>query len=264
EKIKFLYEKFPNIRNKTSGDVIKIYTNDFEEYRSLIQAMVADKEFELYVINPKLDKPIKVVIKGLPISSKIEDIKNDLEEEGYVIESCTQLISKRTTNPLPFFQVILPRNDSNKRIFALTHLYYLQVKVEGYLVRGINQCFNCNNFFHTSENCHLKPRCLKTAKNTPRKTAKSKKGKKTLFVLTARSTVTRHVIQNVPNSLSQRKVPLLLTQSETKISPVTEIERKLPWLILLVEKPQIKPLSITRKKKIALVDSLVKRIMPPT
>ncbi|GFT39570.1 hypothetical protein TNCV_1862031 [Trichonephila clavipes] len=104
EQIKFLYEKFPNIRNKTSGDVIKIYTNDFEEYRSLIQAMVADKEFELYVINPKLDKPIKVVIKGLPISSKIEDIKNDLEEEGYVIESCTQLISKRTTNPLPFFQ----------------------------------------------------------------------------------------------------------------------------------------------------------------
>ncbi|GFT98585.1 uncharacterized protein TNCV_2820911 [Trichonephila clavipes] len=40
----------------------------------------------------------------------------------------------------------------------------MQVRVEGYFIRGITQCFNCNNFFHTAENCHLKPRCLKCGK----------------------------------------------------------------------------------------------------
>ncbi|GFW71956.1 hypothetical protein TNCV_4788451 [Trichonephila clavipes] len=146
EQIKFLYEKFPNIRNETSGDFINIYTNDFEEYRSLIHAMAENEEFEHYIINSELVKPIKDVIKGLAIFSEIEDIKNDFEE-GYSIESCTPLISKRTKNSLPLFQVILPRNDSNKSTFDLIHLGYLQVKVEGYLVRGITKCFNCITFF---------------------------------------------------------------------------------------------------------------------
>ncbi|GFW66380.1 uncharacterized protein TNCV_3433421 [Trichonephila clavipes] len=32
---------------------------------------------------------------------------------------------------------------------------------------GITQCFNCNNFFHTAKNCHLKPRPLKCGKEHP-------------------------------------------------------------------------------------------------
>ncbi|GFS65151.1 uncharacterized protein TNCV_204471 [Trichonephila clavipes] len=43
----------------------------------------------------------------------------------------------------------------------------MQVKIKGYLIRGITQCFNCINFFHTAENCHLKPRCLKSLKEHP-------------------------------------------------------------------------------------------------
>ncbi|GFU00322.1 nucleic-acid-binding protein from transposon X-element [Trichonephila clavipes] len=124
-----------------------MFTNDHDEYRSLIQFLKTDIEFEFYVIDNKKEKPIKAVIKGLPSSSKITDITNDLADEGYQIESCTQLISKRTKNSLPFFLVILPRNAHNSKIFDLTYLGYLQVKVEGYLVRGITQCFNCNNFF---------------------------------------------------------------------------------------------------------------------
>ncbi|GFV21362.1 uncharacterized protein TNCV_2371191 [Trichonephila clavipes] len=81
EQIKFLYDKLPHIRNKSPGDLIKIYAKEFEEYRSLIHAMAEDKKFEQYFINRKLDKPIKVVIKGLPISSKIEGIKNNLKKK---------------------------------------------------------------------------------------------------------------------------------------------------------------------------------------
>ncbi|GFT68228.1 uncharacterized protein TNCV_4092701 [Trichonephila clavipes] len=69
----------------------------------------SDKDFEFYILKRQKDKPIKAVIKGLPNSSKINDITNDLK-----------------------------------------------VKVEGYLVRGITQCFNCNNFYHKAANCVLK------------------------------------------------------------------------------------------------------------
>ncbi|GFU89398.1 uncharacterized protein TNCV_1783801 [Trichonephila clavipes] len=35
------------------------------------------------------------------------------------------------------------------------------IRVEPYEGRGITQCFTCNNFNHTSENCYITPRCLK-------------------------------------------------------------------------------------------------------
>ncbi|GFW88428.1 nucleic-acid-binding protein from transposon X-element [Trichonephila clavipes] len=72
-----------------------------------------------------------------------------------------------TKTVLPFFQNTLPRNANNQKIFDLKTVGYIQVKIEGYLIRGITQCFNCNNFFHTVENCHLKPRCLKCGKEHP-------------------------------------------------------------------------------------------------
>ncbi|GFU80691.1 hypothetical protein TNCV_514181 [Trichonephila clavipes] len=80
-----------------------MFTNDPEEYRALIHFLKSDKEFEFYVIDRKKIKPIKAVIKGLPSSSKINGITNDLAEVGFQIESGTQLTSKRTKKIPPLF-----------------------------------------------------------------------------------------------------------------------------------------------------------------
>ncbi|GFV72629.1 uncharacterized protein TNCV_2602361 [Trichonephila clavipes] len=103
EQIKRINEKSPNIRNRTVNDVVKMFTNDHEEYRNLIHFLESDKDFEFYIIKRNIDKPIKAVIKGLPSSSKIEDITKDLADEGFIIDSCTQLISKRTKKRTPLF-----------------------------------------------------------------------------------------------------------------------------------------------------------------
>ncbi|GFU35492.1 uncharacterized protein TNCV_564031 [Trichonephila clavipes] len=118
EQIKCMSEKFPNLRNRIVNDVVKMFFTDHEEYRNLIHFLESDKEFEFYILKRQKDKPIKAVFKGLPNSSKINDITNDLK-----------------------------------------------VKVEVYLVRGITQCFNCNNFYHTAANCFTRPRCLKCGKD---------------------------------------------------------------------------------------------------
>ncbi|GFT55894.1 nucleic-acid-binding protein from transposon X-element [Trichonephila clavipes] len=266
EQIKRINEKFPNIRNRTVNDVVKMFTNDHEEYRNLIHFLESDKNFEFYIIKRNIDKPIKAVIKGLPNSSKIEDKTKDLADEGFVIDSCTQLISKRTKkeHTLPYFLVILPRNDKNSKIFDLAHLSYLQVKVEGYLVRGITQCFNCNNFFHTAANCFMKPRCLKCGKEHATKNCHIKERiTNPLFVLTARTSVTWHVIQNAPNSPSLRKEPLLQTQLKRKISSVNGLKREFPSLTLLVGKSPAKPYPkiIIIKRKTLHVNSLAKIII---
>ncbi|GFV84135.1 uncharacterized protein TNCV_3037971 [Trichonephila clavipes] len=157
-------KKFPDITNKLPGEFIKLITNDIEEYHALTNFLEEDKDFEFFSLKPKPIKPIKIVIKGLPIFTKTHEIQSDLEEAGFTIENVSQLISKKTKTALPFFQVTLPRNANNQNIFDLKTVGYMQVKIVGYLIRGITQCFNCNNFFYTAENCHLKPRCLKCGK----------------------------------------------------------------------------------------------------
>ncbi|GFS79064.1 uncharacterized protein TNCV_1194381 [Trichonephila clavipes] len=37
----------------------------------------------------------------------------------------------------------------------------MNVTVDGYDGKGITQCYSCNRFHHTAENCHITPRCLK-------------------------------------------------------------------------------------------------------
>ncbi|GFW94186.1 transposable element Tcb1 transposase [Trichonephila clavipes] len=60
---------------------------------------------------------------------------------------------------------------------------------EGYIRNGgkevklFTQCFNCNNFFHTAQNCHLKPRCLKCRKEHPTRQCSIKERQETPFCI---------------------------------------------------------------------------------
>ncbi|GFU29158.1 uncharacterized protein TNCV_4837491 [Trichonephila clavipes] len=108
-----------------------------KNFRNQIKSIYQKFQKLLTKHQPKLDKPIKVVIKGLPIYTKTQEIHSDLEEEGFTVEKVSQLISKKHRGPLPFFLITLPRNASNSKIFDIKTLGYLQVRVEGFLVRGI-------------------------------------------------------------------------------------------------------------------------------
>ncbi|GFU00277.1 uncharacterized protein TNCV_4258461 [Trichonephila clavipes] len=165
DQIKMINETFPDIQIKTAGDYFKLFPNNVNQSRSLTQFLESDKQYQFYIIPLIENKPLKVVIKGLPRVTLPEEITIDLEELGFTVTSCTQLISKRTKLELPFFLVTLPRNEFNATIRELTHLHYLKISVEGYSIRGVTQCYKCNNFYHTAANCFMQPRCIKCGKD---------------------------------------------------------------------------------------------------
>ncbi|GFS92605.1 nucleic-acid-binding protein from transposon X-element [Trichonephila clavipes] len=151
---------YPHLRLKTTGEHIKLYSNTTEQNRIVRQTLI-QLGYRFYVITPKNERPIKVVIKGFPKKANPEDIKKDLEKEGFEPERVTQLVGRRTKQLLPIFQVTLPRTIENLKIFDLKTLAHLNITVDGYNGRGVTQCFSCNNFHHNADNCYLKPRCLK-------------------------------------------------------------------------------------------------------
>ncbi|GFT87216.1 nucleic-acid-binding protein from transposon X-element [Trichonephila clavipes] len=157
-------KEFPKIRSRLTGEFLKLYTDSAEERRMVVQ-LLKKLKFQFYTIKAKAERPIKVVIKGLPRNTNPEEIKQDLEQLGYTPERVNQLIGRKNKRPLPIFLITLPRNLDNLKIFDLKTLSYLSIRVEGYDGKGVTQCYTCNNFNHSSENCHLNPRCLKCGDN---------------------------------------------------------------------------------------------------
>ncbi|GFS98731.1 PRE_C2HC domain-containing protein [Trichonephila clavipes] len=124
-------KEFLKIRSRLTGEFLKLYTDSAEERRMAVQLLKRLK-FQFYTIKSKAERPIKVVIKGLPRNTNPEEIKQDLELLGYTPERVNQLIGRKTKRPLSIFLITLPRNLDNLKIFDLKTLSYLSIRVEGY------------------------------------------------------------------------------------------------------------------------------------
>ncbi|GFV51254.1 hypothetical protein TNCV_3726571, partial [Trichonephila clavipes] len=70
---------YPHLRLKTTGEYIKLYSNTTEQSRIVRQTLI-QLGYRFYVITPKNERPIKVVIKVFPKKANPEDIKKDLKE----------------------------------------------------------------------------------------------------------------------------------------------------------------------------------------
>ncbi|GFY08293.1 PRE_C2HC domain-containing protein [Trichonephila clavipes] len=117
---------------------------------------------QFYVIDPPDSRPLKVVIKGLPISTEINEIQDDLTSQGFSVEKVAQLTRSKTKAPLPIFMVELEKKPNSLDIFKLKKCCYLAVQVDAFNRRPkVSQCYNCNLFNHSSKNCFMHTRCLK-------------------------------------------------------------------------------------------------------
>ncbi|GFU14815.1 nucleic-acid-binding protein from transposon X-element [Trichonephila clavipes] len=124
EQMKVINNFMPKIRSKMTGEYFKLYCDTHDQYHELL-TFLEKIQYQFYSIKLKSERPIKVVIKGLPKKAKPEDIHNDLIDLGFTVDRVSQLT------------------------------------VEGYDSKGVTQCYKCQQFNHTASNCHIKPKCLK-------------------------------------------------------------------------------------------------------
>ncbi|GFY62447.1 hypothetical protein TNIN_146041 [Trichonephila inaurata madagascariensis] len=83
--MKLLTTKMPYIRSKKTGQYIKLYTDTFDQ-RHKLNTLLENAKFPHYTITPKTQRPIKVVIKGLPHDASTTGITNDLIDLGFTVD----------------------------------------------------------------------------------------------------------------------------------------------------------------------------------
>ncbi|UYV66797.1 hypothetical protein LAZ67_4002878, partial [Cordylochernes scorpioides] len=132
---------------------------DFKKIREYVRLNNGGYSYKL-----QEEKPLKVVIKGVSTSFKIEDIAVELSHLGFKEASVKRLHRQSSKQAMNIVLVELPKYDSNKNIYNLTDLLYQKVVVESFRSpKKVTQCFNCQGFGHGQLNCFLKPKCVKCA-----------------------------------------------------------------------------------------------------
>ncbi|GFU97091.1 nucleic-acid-binding protein from transposon X-element [Trichonephila clavipes] len=155
----------PTLISKLTGKFLRITVQSDGEYRKLAQFLRHEGvEYKSFML--KSDRPIKLLIRGLPTSTKVEEIRVEIEREGFQIHKISRLQKFKTKAPMPLIYLQLVNDAKADTIFQFTEMFRTQISFERYdnsRNKRPNQCWRCQGFFHSSEVCHLPIKCRKFA-----------------------------------------------------------------------------------------------------
>lgn len=151
--------------NRISDTKVQASTPD--AFREIIKYLEACKA-EFHTYQPKEDRAFRVVIRNLHPSTPPEDIKEELEEFGFIVRNIYNIKSNRTREgqtiqtALPLFYVDLEPATNVKDIYNITALCYTKIRVESPRPkRELVQCIKCQQYGHTQAYCNYSSRCVK-------------------------------------------------------------------------------------------------------
>jgi PAX-interacting protein 1 len=147
-----------------SGNFIKVYADNLDNFKIILN-FVKINNIMAFNNNPKLERPLKIVVCGIPSDIPCSEVHADLTERGFQINKCVQLKNYVTKKYYNKFLCHLAPNPMNNEIYNIKELLGFQCNVETYIFKGTKQCYRCLNFNHSSENCSLPFRCLKCGEN---------------------------------------------------------------------------------------------------
>ncbi|GFQ69702.1 uncharacterized protein TNCT_140391 [Trichonephila clavata] len=117
-----LHRTHPTATNSYFNGYIKIQAETPDHHREITNYLTTQK-VEYFVTDPIANRPLKLVIKGLPADTKIEDIKADLISKGIKIDKVAQLKRFSDKTPLPIFMIEVVR-DENVEDIHMASIYY--------------------------------------------------------------------------------------------------------------------------------------------
>ncbi|GFQ92582.1 uncharacterized protein TNCT_495411 [Trichonephila clavata] len=122
-------QKYPAKVNKATGDWIKIQCATSDDHREITNSLV-EKKIEHWVVDPIANRHIKVVIKGLPASTTVDEIEHDLKEKRVAVEKIAQLCKFKTQAPLHIFMVEVKRVENATDIYDIKVVCFINVTID--------------------------------------------------------------------------------------------------------------------------------------
>lgn len=151
------------------GNVFETKIVTYKEilYKKVVEVFNTENR-KYYTYQLKSSKGLVVVVKGLDSSVPTDEIKDELEKEGFEVKSITNLPNKDKV-PQPLFKIeltyessLIKKKGSTHPIYDLRFLCHRRIRVEEpYKRKEPPQCQNCQEFGHTKTYCKLPSVCVR-------------------------------------------------------------------------------------------------------
>lgn len=133
-----------------------------------ITKVLLDKNIDHHSYKLPEDKPLRVVLRGIPEQITSQEI-SDVLGLSYPVISVHRMRSGPQRKEIPLMLVNLTKNETSKKIFTeLTTILHLKIIVEPQRRRlSTGQCHRCQTHGHSSSCCNATPRCVKCGQDHP-------------------------------------------------------------------------------------------------
>ncbi|GBN05667.1 hypothetical protein AVEN_13951-1 [Araneus ventricosus] len=121
-------QQYPKTENRLRRGFIGIKV-DTEENRQKIIIFRKEKRLEFVLSEVQEDRPVKVVVRDLPIDIEITEIIQSLEEKGYKIGRVSQMQNFKEKKPLPLNLIDVKKHGNYTNIYNEKQICYYKVKV---------------------------------------------------------------------------------------------------------------------------------------
>lgn len=136
----------------------KIFTHTNDDYDKLILNLKSQNT-QFFTLTKHKNKVKKIVLKAPP-SWEVDQIKNNITDTGNKVIDIKSLKGKQNLGRS--FLVTVPQEQKINEIKTIKIMDHCKVQWEPYFKkRNYTQCYRCQRFGHSSNNCNLTPRCLK-------------------------------------------------------------------------------------------------------
>lgn len=127
------------------------HSNVVEDYEK-IQNFLIDSKVEFYGSQLKYERPRKNLIKDIPMSNPIEDIKTD---SLFIQLDNSKILRLNSTS---IYRINIFLSDNMTIIFAIKHFLGFLVSVKNYKFNGV-KWYNCQKCNYTSAMCRYNSVC---------------------------------------------------------------------------------------------------------
>nr|CAH7723734.1 unnamed protein product [Callosobruchus chinensis] len=141
---------------------IKIQLDTKDEYRQARRTL-EEQGVEHHTYSLHEDKPLSVVIRGIPRVSGEDEVKADLQEKGFHPIKVSRMTSRRSRKAIPLVKVDLPKEELE--VYKVQDCCQMKVTVEALRRKiGPGQCYRCQQFGHSQLCCRGAVRCVRCAR----------------------------------------------------------------------------------------------------
>lgn len=145
-----------------NNEQVKFNVENSEAYRYLSKFLSNNYQWHSY--EDKQTRPLRVMVRKLHPTCQPDNIVCELQSRNFKILEAVNILRRKDKTPLPLFMLTFQNGEDVKKVFEITEIQGMKVKIEA--IRKsciIPQCKRCQQYGQTQRFCNKERRCVKCA-----------------------------------------------------------------------------------------------------